>query len=187
MYGVHRGRHDHEKLSLVDKDIEQVVQSSHKCQQERPSPPPAPLHPWSWPTRPWTRLHIDFAGLMEGKVFLVVIDAHSKWIEVIPMTTATAELTSCLTAPPPAVCCQTMAPSLLPRNSASCVTSMEWNTFELHHTFHHPMVLLKEQCKSSSKASAIHPPAHWVIALPTSCSSTTLPLTLPLEYPHLRC
>ena len=77
----------------LDKDIEQVVQSCHECQQERPSPPPAPLHPWSWPTRPWTQLHIDFAGPMEGKMFLVVIDAHSKWIEVIPMTTATAELT----------------------------------------------------------------------------------------------
>jgi len=29
---------------------------------------------------------------MEGKSFLIVIDAHSKWMEVIPMTTATAEL-----------------------------------------------------------------------------------------------
>lgn len=27
---------------------------------------------------------------MEGKMFFVVIDAHSKWIEVVPMTTVTA-------------------------------------------------------------------------------------------------
>ena len=77
----------------LDKEIEQLVQSCPECQQERPSPPSAPLHPWSWPTRPWARLHIDFAGPMEGKSFLIVIDAHSKWMEVIPMTTATAELT----------------------------------------------------------------------------------------------
>ena len=63
------------------------------CQQSRPSPPTAPLHPWCWPSRPWTRLHVDFAGPMEGKMFLIVIDAHSKWIEVFPMATATAMTT----------------------------------------------------------------------------------------------
>ena len=33
----------------------------------------APLHPWEWPARPWSRLHVDFA----------VVDAHSKWLEVV--------------------------------------------------------------------------------------------------------
>ncbi len=41
----------------------------------------------SCPTRAWSRIHIDFAGPMDGKMFLVVIDAYSKWIEVCPMTT----------------------------------------------------------------------------------------------------
>ncbi len=54
------------------------------CQQNQPS---LPMQPWSWPTHPWSRLHVDYAGPM---VFLVVIDAHSKWMEVVPMTTATA-------------------------------------------------------------------------------------------------
>lgn len=48
------------------------------------------MQPWSWPTRPWSRIHVDYAGPMDGKMFLVVIDAHSKWIEVVSMTTATA-------------------------------------------------------------------------------------------------
>ena len=77
----------------LDQEIEQLVQMCTECQQERLSPPSAALHPWLWPTRPWTRLHIDFAGPMEGKMFLVVVDAHSKWIEVISMSTTTAELT----------------------------------------------------------------------------------------------
>ena len=44
---------------------------------------PAPLNPWKWPSRPWARLHLDFAGPFQGKTILVVIDAHSKWIEAI--------------------------------------------------------------------------------------------------------
>ena len=74
----------------MDQEIESMVRHCSDCQQNRPLPPSAPLHPWCWPTRPWTRLHMDFAGPIEGKMFLVVIDAHSKWIEVFPMATATA-------------------------------------------------------------------------------------------------
>ncbi len=54
------------------------------------TPAVAPLHPWQWPTRLWSRLHIDYASPLENKMFLIVIDAHSKWIEVFPMTSATA-------------------------------------------------------------------------------------------------
>ena len=71
----------------MDQEIERVVQQCTHCQ---PSPPLAPLQPWSWPTRPWSRLHVDYAGPMAGKMFLVVIDAHTKWIEVFPMNTATS-------------------------------------------------------------------------------------------------
>ena len=73
-----------------DQDIENMVQRCTECQQGRPQSPPSPLHPWVWTTRPWTQLHIGFAGPMEGKMFLVISDPHSKWMEVLPMTTATA-------------------------------------------------------------------------------------------------
>ena len=76
----------------MDQEIESMVKQCSDCQQSRLSPPTAPLHPWCWPTRPWTWLHVDFAGPMEGKMFLIVIDAHSKWIEIefFLMATATA-------------------------------------------------------------------------------------------------
>ena len=48
----------------------------------RPSPSKAHLHPWEYPSRPWARIHIDHTGPFMGKMFLVVIDAHSKWIDV---------------------------------------------------------------------------------------------------------
>ena len=41
------------------------------------------LHPWLWPAKPWQSIHVDFAGPFMGKMFLIVVDAHSKWPEVI--------------------------------------------------------------------------------------------------------
>ena len=75
---------------LIDKDIEQSVQQCHLCQQQQAAPPVAPLQPWKWPSRPWVRLHMDFAGPFEGKMILVVIDSHSKWIEAYPTDSSTS-------------------------------------------------------------------------------------------------
>ena len=44
-------------------------------------------------TRPWQRVHVDFAGPFQGKMFLLVVDAHSKWPEVVNMTTTSAQCT----------------------------------------------------------------------------------------------
>jgi len=57
------------------------------------APPSSPLQLWRWPTRPWTRLHADFAGPFLGSMFLVVVDAHSKWIEVHSLPSITAATT----------------------------------------------------------------------------------------------
>ena len=40
----------------IDKDIESMVKKCCQCQQDLPMPPSAPLRPWSWPTRTWSRL-----------------------------------------------------------------------------------------------------------------------------------
>lgn len=36
----------------------------------------------------WQRIHIDFAE-KDKQYFLVVIDSHSKWLEVFPMSSTT--------------------------------------------------------------------------------------------------
>ncbi|XP_042143350.1 uncharacterized protein K02A2.6-like [Ixodes scapularis] len=77
----------------VDADIEYRVRSCDTCQQQQSLPGPAPLHPWSWPTRPWQRLHLDFAGPFQGRHFLVSVDSHSKWPEVFVMNSTSAEAT----------------------------------------------------------------------------------------------
>ena len=68
----------------IDSDIEEKVKSCAQCQQHQNVPSKAPLHPWQWPERPWCRLHIDFAGPCFGdRYFLIVVDAHSKWLDVV--------------------------------------------------------------------------------------------------------
>ena len=77
----------------IDADLERMVKDCHECQINCKSTAPAPLHPWEWPTRPWARIHIDFAGPFLGKQFLVVVDAHSKWLEVVSVPNLTSQTT----------------------------------------------------------------------------------------------
>lgn len=51
------------------------------------------MMPWPFPEKPWSRLHIDFAGPMKNRYLLIVVDAYSKWIEVVPVSTPSAEAT----------------------------------------------------------------------------------------------
>ena len=75
----------------INRDIDRLVRQCMSCQKTQAQPPEAPLHSWSWPTRPWARLHLDYAGPVEGKMVLVIVDAHTKWIEAVHTTTATSE------------------------------------------------------------------------------------------------
>ena len=51
------------------------------------------VHRHLWPSEPWSRLHLDYAGPLQGKIFLVIVDAHSKWMDVIPVPSATSAVT----------------------------------------------------------------------------------------------
>ena len=79
--------------SLMLPDLEQKVRQCSPCQENRKSPPEAPLHPWECPHKPWVRLPLDYAGPFLGKMFLIAIDAHSKWMEAFPMNASTSSAT----------------------------------------------------------------------------------------------
>ena len=66
------------------------MKSCEGCQEVQKTPALAPLHPWEWPVTPWERVHIDFAGPYLNYMFLVVVDAHSKWPEIFKMRSTTA-------------------------------------------------------------------------------------------------
>ncbi|XP_044741880.1 uncharacterized protein K02A2.6-like [Chrysoperla carnea] len=67
----------------IDKDIEQIAKACHICAQYQKADRHVPLHKWETPTEPWQRIHIDFAGPIYEKQLLIVIDALTKWVEVI--------------------------------------------------------------------------------------------------------
>lgn len=77
----------------LDKDIEKLVNNCSTCIQCWTMP--AAQVPSKWPEthQRWSRLHLDFAGPLEGYMVLVLVDSETKWIEAIPLKTASAETT----------------------------------------------------------------------------------------------
>ena len=118
----------------IDRDIEKSVRQCQECQAVQSSPPPAPLHPWKWPTRPWARLHLDFAGPFCGKTFLVMIDAHSKWIEAVctPSTSSQAVIEELRT-----VFAKFGLPETIVTDNGSGFTSREFRQFLQQNGIHH--------------------------------------------------
>ena len=141
----------------MDLQLEEQVQACQPCQLHQKNPAQAPLHPWVWPTRPWARLHLDYARPFLGKMFLVTVDAHSKWLDVHPVTTATSSTTI-------AHLCNLFATHGLPEtivtDNGSVFTSAEFNDFPkgngIQHTtsapFHPPSNGLAERAIQSFKS-----------------------------------
>ncbi|KRY08552.1 Uncharacterized protein T12_11188 [Trichinella patagoniensis] len=77
----------------MNKDIEMKVQSCEGCATAQKNPAKVAVEPWEVADRPWKRIHVDFAGPVNGKMFMIVVDAHSKWPEVLHMPHITTELT----------------------------------------------------------------------------------------------
>lgn len=77
----------------LDNSIEQVAKSCEACLKTRDNPPRMEVIPWPLPSEPWERVHVDFLGPIMSSYFLIVLDAHSKWVEVFKMTSITSSQT----------------------------------------------------------------------------------------------
>ena len=75
----------------LEAAVEECVWSCDQCQSCCKSPAQAPLHPWEWPERPWAHVHADYVRKFMGN--LLLIDAHSKWMEVHIVAGATSAST----------------------------------------------------------------------------------------------
>ncbi len=77
----------------MDQNIEDLAKSRTSCQSAKNAPAVAPLHPWVWPTKPWQRIHVNFASPFLGKMFYIIVDAHSKWPKVDEMSSTSTAAT----------------------------------------------------------------------------------------------
>ena len=77
----------------IDSDIETLAKSCHCCPREGISLPQCIVHPWVWPVKLMQRVHVDFAVPFIGRMFFLMVDAHSKWVEIIEMKSATTTAT----------------------------------------------------------------------------------------------
>ena len=111
---------------LMDKQIEERVKGCWECQQHQPAPAKAPLHPWEWPFKPWSRLRVDFARSVEGHMLLILVDAYSKWIEVCAVKSTTSDVAMwCLRS----VFARFGLPNTLVSDNGPCFVSAEFETF----------------------------------------------------------
>ena len=80
----------------IDNDIEKLAKSCSSCLTNKKSPPEAPIHPWEYPNKVWSWIHIDFAGPFMGSMFLVIVDAYSKWLIVKEMKTNSSKVNTAI-------------------------------------------------------------------------------------------
>ncbi|KAL1470296.1 hypothetical protein MTO96_024362 [Rhipicephalus appendiculatus] len=88
------------QMTDVEVHVEAEVFQAHKLILTCHSPyfhkllistKPEMLKPF--PEKPWSRLHVDYAGPYRNTYFFIPVDAFSKWIEVFPVSTPSAEAT----------------------------------------------------------------------------------------------
>ena len=75
------------------REFRREVKSCATSQSHQKTPPCSPLHPLEWPGCPWSRVNVDYVGPFMGKMFLLIIDAHSKWMKIHCVNTATSSVT----------------------------------------------------------------------------------------------
>nr|XP_024219289.1 uncharacterized protein K02A2.6-like [Halyomorpha halys] len=119
----------------MDKDIQDLAKSCDICCTMRGAPPKSVLHPWPHPHVPWTRLHMDYLGPINGRISVfVVCDSTSKWIEakIVKSTTAQTaiEILSDMFA-------RFGLPRAISSDGARCFTGHEMTSFLKSHSIRH--------------------------------------------------
>ena len=92
------------------------------------------MHPWEWPEHPWERIHIDFAGPFMGKMFLLVVDAHSRWMEVEIVNAASTQNT---TEHLRSMFARFGLPKVMVTDNGSCFTSSDFAEFARRNQIRH--------------------------------------------------
>ena len=77
----------------IDQDIERMTKSCKLRLENADNPPRSILNCWAWPIGPGYRVHVDFCGPIENKMYLIITNAYSKWVDIFEMNNITAAST----------------------------------------------------------------------------------------------
>uniref|UniRef100_A0A914CW25 RNA-directed DNA polymerase n=1 Tax=Acrobeloides nanus TaxID=290746 RepID=A0A914CW25_9BILA len=77
----------------IDADIETTVKNCNNCAMAQKNPIKTELQSWPQTSAPWSRIHVDYAGPMNGFTYLVVVDSFSKWPEIFQTKSTTSKAT----------------------------------------------------------------------------------------------
>ncbi|XP_060094828.1 uncharacterized protein K02A2.6-like, partial [Heteronotia binoei] len=118
----------------MDGEIEGWVRGCQTCQESRPEPPSAPVTRWESTRKPWSRLHIDFAGPFQGQTFIIMVDSYTKWLEVIPVgsTSSTAAIRALRR-----VLCTHGIPDTIVSDNGAAFTSADFQAFLQRYLIRH--------------------------------------------------
>ncbi|XP_060092387.1 uncharacterized protein K02A2.6-like, partial [Heteronotia binoei] len=118
----------------MDGEIEGWVRGCQTCQESRPEPPSAPVTRWESTRKPWSRLHIDFAGPFQGQTFIIIVDSYTKWLEVIPVgsTSSTAAIRALRR-----VLCTHGIPDTIVSDNGAAFTSADFQAFLQRYLIRH--------------------------------------------------
>ncbi|PIO71915.1 hypothetical protein TELCIR_06172 [Teladorsagia circumcincta] len=81
----------HDDWTNIPKDIENFVRIYSNCQEAAKAPVETELFSWTKEGKPWSRIHVDFAGLSNGKMSHLIVDAYFRRSEVIEMSATTSK------------------------------------------------------------------------------------------------
>ena len=111
----------------LNSDIESLVKSCQVCAENQRNPPKAELHPWEPAEKPFDRVHIDYAGPFQGHHFFILVDAYSKWPEIVPISAAPTSTSTMRILSK--IFCRQGYPNSLVSDNASYFTSAEFIEF----------------------------------------------------------
>ena len=134
----------------IDNDIETKVKGCSTHAILGPDPPPTVLHPQEWPNKPWSRVHLDYAGPFLGKMFLLLVNSHSKWIEVYITNACTTAMTI------EKLQLTFLSLGLLITDNGPAFTSSEFSDFVKANGIQHVRTLSYHPASNGIAESAVH-------------------------------
>ncbi|KAJ8966949.1 hypothetical protein NQ317_006779 [Molorchus minor] len=63
----------------IDKEIEGMVNACDSCLENKQDPPKSELTPWPITSEPFQRVHVDFLGPVNSKMYFILTDSFTKW------------------------------------------------------------------------------------------------------------